>query len=516
MLNIDTLLESIKWKFASTNHDDDFHTDIVFLRVSTGSMKQCCGYSYKNAALHYENFTGKFYYPTSEAKEICSNLVEKIIADLKWGKDLNTEIYSRSRCLAQVWGKNIHPELFSNFTKNHLLKLYSDQLNAQKRLYEVAWIPEVVQDEDYGIYPYLCGYLDSKGVSCNDVDRILKILSSGHQVSVYKKELSVLVQLANTIRQNSDLKSLFHQPIRYLRLSLPPWVKKELFGLAKKFGFLGYHGYDSRKPYDFADYLLRLHELVTSDKAYNEALDSTKPYEFEQRERINYVQKLRIDPLHQSLFDRYGEFAIGKAYRRLCQLRNFYFLDHLIEEISLRLDIPEKWLRFMKPEEIINSLSSQDSIPVDLEDRSQAMIFMISNNEEKIWTGKQVNQLLHVLESKGKQFSSMPYLYGASACGGKALGKAIVIKRKSEMSRVDHKEPAVLVSVEADPDLSIIMRGMAAVVTDQGGVTCHAAIIAREFNIPCIVGTQYATQFISEGDLLEVNADRGIVKIVHQ
>lgn len=182
----------------------------------------------------------------------------------------------------------------------------------------------------------------------------------------------------------------------------------------------------------------------------------------------------------------------------------------------MRLDVPEKWLRFMKPEEIINSLNNSASIPEDLEARSNSMIFMISDNKEKIWTGDQAAKQLQSLKNKDKLFSNKSYLYGASACGGSAKGKAVIIKRKSEMLKFNYAEPSVLVSVEADPDLSIIMRRMAAVVTDQGGVTCHAAIIAREFNIPCVVGTKYATQYISEGDFLEVNADRGIVKIVTQ
>ncbi len=55
---------------------------------------------------------------------------------------------------------------------------------------------------------------------------------------------------------------------------------------------------------------------------------------------------------------------------------------------------------------------------------------------------------------------------------------------------------------------------MSAIITDQGGITCHAAIIAREFNIPYVICTQYATKYISDGDWLEVDADKGYVKII--
>jgi len=51
-------------------------------------------------------------------------------------------------------------------------------------------------------------------------------------------------------------------------------------------------------------------------------------------------------------------------------------------------------------------------------------------------------------------------------------------------------------------------------VTDEGGITCHAAIISRELKKPCIIGTKIATKVLKDGDLVEVDADKGIVKIL--
>jgi pyruvate,water dikinase len=51
-------------------------------------------------------------------------------------------------------------------------------------------------------------------------------------------------------------------------------------------------------------------------------------------------------------------------------------------------------------------------------------------------------------------------------------------------------------------------------VTDEGGITSHAAIVSRELNIPCITGTQVATRSLQDGDLIDVNADHGLVKII--
>jgi len=61
-----------------------------------------------------------------------------------------------------------------------------------------------------------------------------------------------------------------------------------------------------------------------------------------------------------------------------------------------------------------------------------------------------------------------------------------------------------------NPLISIVK----AIVTNEGGILCHAAIIAREFKKPCIVGTKIATQVLHDGDLVEVDANKGIVKII--
>ena len=62
------------------------------------------------------------------------------------------------------------------------------------------------------------------------------------------------------------------------------------------------------------------------------------------------------------------------------------------------------------------------------------------------------------------------------------------------------------------PDMISAMKRAAAIVTDEGGITSHAAIISRELNKPCIIGTKLATKVFNDGDLVEVDATTGVVK----
>lgn len=69
----------------------------------------------------------------------------------------------------------------------------------------------------------------------------------------------------------------------------------------------------------------------------------------------------------------------------------------------------------------------------------------------------------------------------------------------------------ILVTTMTEPNLINVMKKAAAIVTNQGGMTSHAAIVSRELNIPCVVATFHATEIFKTGDIIEVDANKGIV-----
>jgi len=70
----------------------------------------------------------------------------------------------------------------------------------------------------------------------------------------------------------------------------------------------------------------------------------------------------------------------------------------------------------------------------------------------------------------------------------------------------------VLVIPMTRPEHVPYMKLASAIVTDDGGITCHAAIVSRELGKPCVIGTKIATQIFKDGDMVEVNANHGIVR----
>jgi pyruvate,water dikinase len=76
------------------------------------------------------------------------------------------------------------------------------------------------------------------------------------------------------------------------------------------------------------------------------------------------------------------------------------------------------------------------------------------------------------------------------------------------------KKGDILISPATNPNLMPAISKAGAMVTDEGGITSHAAIVSRELKIPCIIGTKIATQVLKDGDLVEVDANKGIVRII--
>jgi phosphohistidine swiveling domain-containing protein len=98
--------------------------------------------------------------------------------------------------------------------------------------------------------------------------------------------------------------------------------------------------------------------------------------------------------------------------------------------------------------------------------------------------------------------------------GGVVRGRAKVILAPHDVSKFE--EGDILVASETTPDFVPLMKKALAIVTETGGITSHAAIVSRELKKPCVIGTKIATQVIKDGDLVEVDAENGIITILQK
>lgn len=184
----------------------------------------------------------------------------------------------------------------------------------------------------------------------------------------------------------------------------------------------------------------------------------------------------------------------------------------ILGKVGKNLPIKLEHIKMLSAAELLNYLSREE-IPdqKNLVERNSGFIY---SNKGITLLGKtqsaQVAFMKLGYEFTPKEKVGTKELVGQIACPGKASGKVRVILSKKDISTL--KEGEVLVTAMTTPEYLPAMQKSSAFVTDEGGITCHAAIVARELKKPCIIGTKIATQVLKDGDMVEVDAEKGIVR----
>jgi phosphohistidine swiveling domain-containing protein len=143
----------------------------------------------------------------------------------------------------------------------------------------------------------------------------------------------------------------------------------------------------------------------------------------------------------------------------------------------------------------------------ELSDRVKGMAIFCDGDFMQILTGQDYQALQNNLFSL-----SSDELSGSAAYKGIAKGVARIVLNPLKVNKFNPGD--ILITGMTRPEFLPLMKKAAAFVTDAGGLLSHAAIVARELKKPCVLATEKATKVIKDGDLIEVDADRGIVKIL--
>lgn len=214
-----------------------------------------------------------------------------------------------------------------------------------------------------------------------------------------------------------------------------------------------------------------------------------------------------LDKKQKKLFGRSKEFGRLKfeIHNELSAL--FEFLIKFLNNLALHCGLSFDQASFLRADEIKDKLLG-GTIPGkrNLDERIRGLVlFPQKGKSGEIFTGRKYSYWKNLLEPKG-----VKEIKGLVAFPGKVQG--IVKIHLSAFGACEILPGTVLVSGMTNPQLVPLLKNAVAIVTDEGGLTCHAAIISRELKIPCIVGAKVATQVFKDGDLVEVDADKGVVK----
>ncbi len=275
-------------------------------------------------------------------------------------------------------------------------------------------------------------------------------------------------------RMNEDEKTAVYEKFQWLPcldIHNMPWTKQKFFSHISEF---------------------KKTENVAST-SYGDLIESIRPSDEEMKildiaKRLSYLKDLKDDFRRQGIF--YGQ--------------------KLFEEIARRMSVKMEDVSYMMEDEIVDFLDSGKGVSKSVvEERERG--FAIYFNAEKKLVCKSGNGLQETLEELG--LTSVDELSeeikGISASRGKASGIVKIVRGVSDLAKVNKGD--IIVAVMTHPDYVIAMHKAAAIVTDEGGITSHAAIVSRELRIPCIVGTKNATKVLKDGDRIEIDATAGLV-----
>lgn len=138
------------------------------------------------------------------------------------------------------------------------------------------------------------------------------------------------------------------------------------------------------------------------------------------------------------------------------------------------------------------------------------LVLQILGGDESFFWEASATEVLEVLDG-GIVGSGV--VSGQVAYPGKVRGRVRIVS-SLDIESIDFNDGDVLVAVSTNPNLMPLMRKCSGIVTDEGGLLSHAAIVSRELKKPCIIGTRIATQVLKDGDIVEVDADKGVVRIL--
>lgn len=181
-------------------------------------------------------------------------------------------------------------------------------------------------------------------------------------------------------------------------------------------------------------------------------------------------------------------------------------IDYLLEQLEKELPMElKKDLNFISLEEFTTHCYPSKE---EIEKRKKGYIYFekLHVTENRTAWLKNQNKWIKEDEKIKKQ--------GQMAYPGKRIGK--VCKVFSEKDLKKFQKGNILVTPMTVPKFISIMKQASAIITDEGGTTCHAAILARELKIPCIVGCKNATKQLNDGDMIEVNGELASYKKISE
>lgn len=224
------------------------------------------------------------------------------------------------------------------------------------------------------------------------------------------------------------------------------------------------------------------------------------------------IRKVSLSEKELNFIRLARELVYVKDMRDEYRRQGVYYAIPLFTEMSNRLGVDRKELAYFTQREIVEALT-EDKILSRKVSNSRQGGFLIYWREETIYVTSDNEEIDSFIKGNvSKKDNDANSLKGMPASIGFAKGKIKIVRGVKDLYKVEKED--IMVAITTHPDYISAMHRAAAIVTDEGGLTSHAAIVSRELNIPCIVGAKLATKILKDGQLVEVDAGKGVITLI--
>ncbi len=288
-------------------------------------------------------------------------------------------------------------------------------------------------------------------------------------------------------------------------------VRQDLARHAAKWCWMPYE-YIGPKVWTQQDFLDRILKFAKKRQEANRLIREKLAYLRRLKTRQNFlVKKYKISREDLRFVNNLRQIATMQDEKKYnCSIAQYALQEAIFKRIAdkLHLSNHQFCMKFTE-EELSRALKRGDanSITKLLPERLKAISAIATPRQLVIVSG---NKAIRFYDKFNPKLSGAEFLKGQIASRGTVRGLAKILNGPYEIAKV--KRGNILMAPMTTPDYVPAMRRAAAIVTNEGGMTSHAAIVSRELGIPCIVGTKIATSIFKNGDLVEVDANKGVVR----
>jgi len=482
--DLEILLKKIEWDKYAVRPYPFFVWS--FLLESYHSYENWLGSKFDFLMVFDAAFEKIYYRQSSKSKEMEQFIAERINDVSFWEKHVDRGDQELDR-IFEEFSRYSEKDL-SNYNDSELLQKFrgfcSDSADFIGLLSSLNLVVPALTDklQKDSVQPKL-----AKLGKENELNQIMGLFSQSLGLSVYIEEETELLEVAE--KKNSP----------EFEVALGSHVKKW-----EKMAFGSGHKLLTREQF-----LERITEAKEPEKLLPELKQKSILIEREIQNAVSLLgfdekEKLLLKVIRRLLFQKTREDFI-------LSLLEFIILT-FFKEISKRKNISLDQAKMLTIDEAIAVLGGKRINEAELAERKKAALIIQFKNKQFVVSGEEAKKLHKRLIKDVAPTKFNGILKGLTGCPGFATGKVRLIQHLTHLEQL--KQGEILVTASTNPAFVIAMKRAAAIVTDEGGITSHAAIVSREFRIPCVVGTKFATQSLQTGDFVEVDANNGIVKLI--